>query len=277
MLELRILTGLHRGAALPLDGEAIQIGSASENDIILVDPGMPAVAGVVQRSGQSSWVYRSGDEIELSRQAASGGSSAEETAIAAGARWFAGPVLIGCEEEHTPWDAGLARPSAPSRAKRPVSLRVKVGTLTVAVLALAIGVALLLVGKPLIVMSTMHSPVGDSTVAPQRAISAEMTAASDVESRLVAAARPRAGAGSASTSEPPRPPTRAVTAAVYPTHTSKPPPFAIRSASGGPYGFVVTDDGHVLMPGSRWQSFTLVRIEPGRAVFAGPYAAELTW
>jgi type III secretion protein D len=276
MLELRILTGLHRGAALPLEGEAIQIGSASENDIVLVDPGMPAVAGVVQRSGQSSWVYRSGNQVELSRQAA-GGSSAEETAITAGARWFAGPVLIGCEEEHTPWDAGPARPSAPSRAKRPVSLRVRVGALTVAVLALAIGVALLLVGKPLIVVSTMHSPVGDSTGAPQRAISAEMTAASDVESRLVATARPRAGAGSASTSEPPRPPTRAVTAAVYPTHTSKPPPFAIRSASGGPYGFVVTDDGHVLMPGSRWQSFTLVRIEPGRAVFAGPYAAELTW
>jgi hypothetical protein len=222
-------------------------------------------------------VYRSGDEIELSRRASSGGSSAEETAIAAGARWFAGPVLIGCEEEHTPWDAGPARPSAPLRAKRLVSLRVKAGALTVALLALAIGVALLLVGKPLIVMSTMHSLVGNSAVASQRAISAEMAATSDVESRLVAAARPRPAAGSASTSEPPRPPTRAVTAAVYPTHTSKPPPFAIRSASGGPYGFVVTDDGHVLMPGSRWQSFTLVRIEPGRAVFAGPYAAELTW
>jgi hypothetical protein len=55
------------------------------------------------------------------------------------------------------------------------------------------------------------------------------------------------------------------------------PPFAIRSASGGPYGFVVTEDGQVLMPGSRRQAFTLVRIEPGRAVFSGPYAAELTW
>jgi type III secretion protein D len=277
MLELRILTGLHRGAALPLEGEAIQIGSASENDIVLADPGMPAVAGVVQRSGQSSWVYRSGNEIEIGRQASRSGSSASEMAITAGARWFAGPVLIGCEDEHTCWGAEPARPSAPSRVKRPVSLRAKVGALSVSVLALAIGVALLLVGKPLIVMSTMQSLAGDSAVAPQRAKSVDEAAVRGVDSRLVAATGPRPGAAFASASEPPRPPTRTVTAAVYPTHTSQPPPFAIRSASGGPYGFVVTDDGHVLMPGSRWQSFTLVRIEPGRAVFAGPYAAELTW
>lgn len=277
MLELRILTGLHRGAALPLEGEAIEIGSASENDIVLVDPGMPAVAGVVQRSAGSSWVYRSGNEFEHSRQACRGGSSAGETAITAGARWFAGPVLIGCEEEHTPWGAEPARPSAPSRDKRPASLRAKVRALAVAVLALAIGVALLLVGKPSIVMSTMRSLVGDSAVAPQPAKAADEAAVRGVESRRVAATGPRPGSPFAAASEAPRPPTRTVTAAVYPSHTSKSPPFTIRSASGGPYGFVVTDDGRVLMPGSRWQSFTLVRIEPGRAVFAGPYAAELTW
>jgi len=70
---------------------------------------------------------------------------------------------------------------------------------------------------------------------------------------------------------------RVLTAAVYPDETMQRPPFSIRSASGGPYGFIVTDDGQVLMPGSRWRAFTLVRIEPGRAVFTGPYAAELTW
>lgn len=70
---------------------------------------------------------------------------------------------------------------------------------------------------------------------------------------------------------------RVLTAAVYPNETRERPPFSIRSANGGPYGFIVTDDGQVLMPGSRWRAFTLVRIEPGRAVFTGPYAAELTW
>jgi hypothetical protein len=72
-------------------------------------------------------------------------------------------------------------------------------------------------------------------------------------------------------------PPRVVKAAVYPIRTTDRPPFGIRSASGGPYGFIVTDDDRVLTPGSRWQAFTLVRIEPGRAVFTGPYAAELTW
>ena len=275
MLELRILTGLHRGAALPLEGEAIQIGSASENDIVLVDPGMPALAGIVHRSPASSWVYRSGNEIELSRQSASDGSSAGETAVTAGARWFAGPVLIGCEEEHTPWGAEPTPPSAPSRDERPRPLRTKASALAIALLALAIaiGFAQFVVGSPLTVIATLSSPANHSAIATERAIPADKSAAGNAAPRLVAAAAP----APAPASEPPLPPTRTVTAAIFPTPTSKRPPFAIRSASGGPYGFVVTDDGHVLMPGSRWQSFTLVRIEPGRAVFAGPYAAELTW
>ena len=57
MLELRILTGLHRGAALPLDGDAIRIGSAAENDVVLLDPGMPALACAIYRSEVSGWRY----------------------------------------------------------------------------------------------------------------------------------------------------------------------------------------------------------------------------
>lgn len=40
MFELRVLTGLHRGAALPLSGASWRIGSADEADMVLYDPGI---------------------------------------------------------------------------------------------------------------------------------------------------------------------------------------------------------------------------------------------
>ncbi|MEH2921550.1 FHA domain-containing protein [Samsonia erythrinae] len=40
MFELRVLTGLHRGAALPLCGNAWRIGAADDADLVLYDPGI---------------------------------------------------------------------------------------------------------------------------------------------------------------------------------------------------------------------------------------------
>ncbi|MBP2844523.1 type III secretion system inner membrane ring subunit SctD [Dickeya oryzae] len=40
MFELRVLTGLHCGAALPLSGASWRIGSADEADMVLYDPGI---------------------------------------------------------------------------------------------------------------------------------------------------------------------------------------------------------------------------------------------
>lgn len=40
LYELRVLTGLHRGAALPLNGEQWSIGSSAGADLALYDPGI---------------------------------------------------------------------------------------------------------------------------------------------------------------------------------------------------------------------------------------------
>lgn len=40
MNELRIISGLHRGVSLPLDGDTIIVGSSLDADIVLVDPGV---------------------------------------------------------------------------------------------------------------------------------------------------------------------------------------------------------------------------------------------
>lgn len=40
MNELRVISGLHRGVSLPLDGDVVIIGSSFDADIALVDPGI---------------------------------------------------------------------------------------------------------------------------------------------------------------------------------------------------------------------------------------------
>lgn len=256
MLELRILTGLHRGAALPLDGDEVRVGSGADNDWVLLDPGMPEHAGILEPSGDSTWRFRplTGGAPGLHGASAEAGC----TTVAAGARWFAGPVLIGCDEEHAPWPSRTAHPSTPPSARRPFPLRSKIAA---ALLGAALaGWAAVLAVQGLRGQSSADSgrdaasvPVGQLAGDTRHLTEPSVSAAADMQHE------------------------RVVTGVVYPDETIKRPPFAIRSASSGPYGFIVTDDNHILMPGSRWQSFTLVRIEPGRAVFTGPYAAELTW
>jgi type III secretion protein D len=249
MLELRILTGLHRGAALPLDGDAIRIGSEAKNDLVLLDPGMPTVASVIYRSGASSWQYvsyRSGDNDD---QAFDATRAPNGTALVAGVRWFAGPVMIGCDDETAPWPTAVTHSDAlrhDRRGKRRASFNTKLGCAFAAAIVFT-------------VIAAWLAARGRPTAPPP----------SPAEAAATPSARTTAGAMET--------PVRAVEAVLYPDEAKPRPPFGIRSASSGPYGFVVTDDGQVLIPGSRWRAFTLVRIEPGRAVFAGPHAAELAW
>jgi type III secretion protein D len=55
MFELRVLTGLHQGAALPLVGEQWAIGSDAEQDLALHDPGVEQLHCRLQRQGDR-WV-----------------------------------------------------------------------------------------------------------------------------------------------------------------------------------------------------------------------------
>jgi type III secretion protein D len=247
MLELRILTGLHRGASLPLEGETIRIGSGSENDIVLLDPGMPALASIIARSDTSAWHYRSCRSASESGEAFDAASASGGTALVAGTRWFAGPVLVGCEEEGTPWSGEPADAGASPRegnderlaASKPVLIVALVAAVTVSALA-----------AMLALQALPASPAHPATVTAATITSAPNAAGTSV---------------------------RLISGTVFPDEAIRQPPFGIRSASGGRYGFVVIDDDHVLIPGSRWGAFTLVSLEPRRAVFAGPYNAELRW
>lgn len=243
MLELRVLTGLHRGAAFPLKGDIVRIGHGSDNDIVLRDPGISSRACIFTRLDKTTWQYRSCEPIETGNGSANADKS-ENSLVVAGTRWFAGPVLIGCEEESAAWQpASLPEEpptnggSFPNRAA-PTSPRPTARAAAAAAVAVIAIVGLLI-----------RFAVGSKPPAPTTTIAAEPAGA----------------------------PVPVIKGIVYPIETSERPPFGIRSATGGPYGFVVTDDGRVLISGSRWQAYTLVRIEQGRAVFAGPHPAEITW
>lgn len=52
IFELRVLSGLHQGAALPLFGECWSIGASEEADLGLYDPGVHVRHAQLQRTGE---------------------------------------------------------------------------------------------------------------------------------------------------------------------------------------------------------------------------------
>lgn len=62
MHELRIVSGLHRGATLPLDDQPHVIGASDVDDVVLVDPGIEAGHATLSRSG-SGWLLSAGNGV----------------------------------------------------------------------------------------------------------------------------------------------------------------------------------------------------------------------
>lgn len=60
MFELRVLTGLHRGAALPLCGNAWRIGAADDADLVLYDPGIAPYHGQLEKTADG-WALSAQD------------------------------------------------------------------------------------------------------------------------------------------------------------------------------------------------------------------------
>lgn len=55
MFELRVLTGLHRGAALPLSGTSWRIGADDDADLVLYDPGVSARHCLLEKQ-ETGWL-----------------------------------------------------------------------------------------------------------------------------------------------------------------------------------------------------------------------------
>lgn len=65
MNELRVLTGLHRGIAIPMDANRLQIGSGFESDLVLADQGIVETHAVIvsnERLPVNCWNLEVGSE-----------------------------------------------------------------------------------------------------------------------------------------------------------------------------------------------------------------------
>ena len=99
--ELRILSGLHRGAAMPLDEEALLMGASDHADIVLVDPGIEAKHAKISRT-ESGWVVSAeGGDLYTPDSA----EPRELVDIEPGDFARVGQVWITVAEEDDPWAA----------------------------------------------------------------------------------------------------------------------------------------------------------------------------
>ncbi|WJV60713.1 FHA domain-containing protein [Pectobacteriaceae bacterium C52] len=99
MFELRVLTGLHRGAALPLSGASWRIGSSDESDMVLYDPGISAKHCLLERQ-DSGWTLYA-DEGPLSDS--EGHQIEHQLALQTGTPFALGHLWLCVVDAALPW------------------------------------------------------------------------------------------------------------------------------------------------------------------------------
>ncbi|MFJ5364164.1 FHA domain-containing protein [Pectobacterium punjabense] len=99
MFELRVLTGLHRGAALPLCGNAWRIGAADDADLVLYDPGIAPYHGQLEKSADG-WVLSALDGALCNTE----GHAVEHIdALPPGTPFALGQIWLCIVAANTPW------------------------------------------------------------------------------------------------------------------------------------------------------------------------------
>lgn len=127
MFELRVLTGLHQGAALPLIGDQWLIGSDAALDLALHDPGIAQRHCRLQRSGEH-WSLNAEDGAVMDEE----GHAHPVTSLAPGSPFVLGSVWLAVTAAEAAWpnvpvpvaqNTGEAEPVAPApvpKARRSV-------------------------------------------------------------------------------------------------------------------------------------------------------------
>lgn len=97
--ELRVLTGLHKGAALTLSSELVTIGSDAECTVVLLDEGVQPLHLSLRWIADKGWVQSDSPEVPLT------------------APLRAGPVWLSIAAPQSPWiDPNLLQSAPPSHS-----------------------------------------------------------------------------------------------------------------------------------------------------------------
>lgn len=110
MFELRVLDGLHQGAALPLFGEQWSIGAHAEADLVLSDPGIAEQHAVLRLVG-STWSVQAQAGL---LQGAKGQVVAQITHLALGEQFGVGAIRLYVAVADQPWPEAPA-PATPAK------------------------------------------------------------------------------------------------------------------------------------------------------------------
>jgi type III secretion protein D len=107
MHELRVLTGLHRGAALPLCGEQWWIGAAEDADLALFDPGIKDRHCQLIKTPQS-WMVKA---LEGPLKDNEGQRCEQLNDLQPGTAFAVGHIWLSIVNAATPWPEDKSEPS----------------------------------------------------------------------------------------------------------------------------------------------------------------------
>ncbi len=299
MFELRVLDGLHQGAALPLFGEQWSIGAHAEADLVLSDPGIAEQHAVLRLVG-STWSVQAQAGL---LQGAKGQVVAQITHLALGEQFGVGAIRLYVAVADQPWPeapvpatpAKVVAKEAPqtlklsalghSQQKRLISV-----VLVVAVIIMVVGIAstgerdpqasLMPTGpqktelaSPFEVRQQLLNMLSERDLSQRvslQVINGQVALNGDVsEEDLALVTRMLDRFGEQFDSVVP------VLSRVR-AHDNE-LPFKIVQIIGGANGHVVLEDGNRLFVGDQVDDLRLVMIDNSKVVFEGAQRYEVRW
>lgn len=118
MFELRVMSGLHRGAALPLVGDTWVIGAAEEADLVLFDPGIQESHVEIHRGEE--WVVRCLDGRVTD---AEGNQRQHEVSFSQDSPFAIGGVWLCIADAESAWPSNEAMDKAEMMLRQKQSVR----------------------------------------------------------------------------------------------------------------------------------------------------------
>ncbi|NMP25388.1 FHA domain-containing protein [Rahnella sp. SAP-1] len=119
MIELRVLSGLHQGAALPLYGSSWTIGNGEENDLYLSDPQISASHCRLFYEHNTWWIQPVEGEVSQSN----GAQIAMPAQLLLGHYFFVGDLALCLDAAENLWDYKIpAAEGSPASAAPPLPM-----------------------------------------------------------------------------------------------------------------------------------------------------------
>jgi len=296
MFELRVLSGLHRGAALPLVGEQWVVGAAEDADLALYDPGIGG-RHVALRRVDDQWRL---DALEGPVCDGQGRPWVSSEPLPGNAPFAIAGVWLCLAPADQPWpeEAALeaaAHPAAgretgkPARPSWPKRLGIAATVITVASSAWAFTSQPAPTVAPAAVQQSKQAKRALDNVEAVRLELDRMLQERDLDAAVRVEV---AGDRLALVGELPRQRLAVVERLIERFHARYDTsvgitanvterlsqlPFQIAQIVGGKHGHVVTADGRRLFLGDQIDGLRLTAIDSGKVTFEGEQRYEVTW